>query len=168
MELPLQQKPERNFEFSNEKNGKKFIWKIKSVNDNLEIIIKDETSFLNSLYQRVFSKKELEKMNKFFILFDNMNSISLEIERRLKKNLYEFYEDTKNVSISFKIDIIDIKPIDLIIPVKENKDTNALIQQLFNYIKTVDEKVQLLEKENKEIKKELNLLKEKDKEKKVV
>ncbi len=168
MELPSHPKPERNFEFSNEKNGKKFIWNIKSVNDNLEIIIKDETSFLNSLYQRVFSKKELEKMNKFFILFDNMNSISLEIERRLKKNLYEFYEDIKNVSISFKIDIIDIKPIDLIIQVNKNKDTNELIQQLFNYIKTVDEKVQLLEKENKEIKKELNLLKDKEKKKKVL
>lgn len=167
MEAPKLQtsNPERNFEYFNEKNGKKFIWKIKVFKENIEFSIKDSTNFLNSQYQRIFSKKELEKMNKFFLIFEDMNSISLEIERRLKNNLYEFYEDSKNISITFKIEITEIKPIDFIIPLKETKDTNSLIQQLFDYIKKVDEKVQLLENENKEIKKELNLLKEKEKEK---
>ena len=63
---PLTASPESFFEFSNEKNGKKFIWKIKSFNESLEFNIKDSTSFLNFQYQKSFSKKELEKMNKFF------------------------------------------------------------------------------------------------------
>lgn len=87
-------------------------------------------------------------MNKFFLMFDDMNSISLEIERRLKNNLYECFEDGKIFSISFKIEISNIKQIDLVLPLKENKDTNLLIQQLFNHIKTIDERVKFLEKEN--------------------
>lgn len=162
---PLTANPESFFEFSNEKNGKKYIWKIKSFNENLEFNIKDSTSFFNFTYQKSFSKNELEKMNKFFLMFEDMNSISQEIQRRLKNNLYEFYEDNNNISIFFKIEIAGIKPIDFIIPRKENKDTNSLIQQLFDYIKKVDEKVQILEKENKEIKNELKLLKEKEEEK---
>lgn len=79
---------ERNLEFSNEKNGKKFIWKIKSFNGNLEFNIKDSTSFINPQFQRIFSKYELEKMNKFFLMFEDMNLVSEEIERRIKNNLY--------------------------------------------------------------------------------
>ena len=78
---------ERNLEFSNEKNGK-FIWKIKSFNGNLEFNIKDSTSFINPQFQRIFSKYELEKMNKFFLMFEDMNLVSEEIERRIKNNLY--------------------------------------------------------------------------------
>ena len=60
-------------------------------------------------------------MNKFFLMFDDMNSISLEIERRLKNNLYECFEDGKIFSISFKIEISNIKQIDLVLPLKEKK-----------------------------------------------
>ena len=162
----------RIFEFSNEKNGKKYDWKIKIIDENIEVNIVDRTSIFNSSFQRIYSKSELEKMNKFFLMFDDMNSISLEIERRLKNNLYECFEDGKIFSISFKIEISNIKQIDLVLPLKENKDTNLLIQQLFNHIKAIEERVKFLEKENQQIKKEnqqikeeLNLLKEKKKEK---
>ena len=60
-------------------------------------------------------------------MFEDMNSNSQEIQRRLKNNLYEFYEDNNNISIFFKIEIVGIKSIDFIIPRKENKDTNSLI-----------------------------------------
>ena len=66
----------------------------------------------------------------------------------MKNNLYECFEDGKIFSISFKIEISNIKQIDLVLPLKENKDTNLLIQQLFNHIKTIDERVKFLEKEN--------------------
>ena len=143
---------EEYFEFLNEKNGKKYKWEIRVINDSLDINIIDTTNMQNSQYQKTYSKNELEKINKFFLLFDDMNSISLEIEKRLKNGNYEFYKSDKSIRISIKIDIIGVKKIVLDIPIKENKDMNT-IKQLYKYIKDTEERVKILEKENEEIKK---------------
>ena len=150
---------EKYFEFLNEKNGKNFKWEIRVINDSLNINIIDTTNVLSSQYQKTYSKNELEKINKFFLLFDNMNSISLEIEKRLKNGNYEFYENDKSIHISLKIDIIDVNEINLDIPIKENKDISITIKQLYKYIKDTEERVKILEKENEEIKKENQIIK---------
>ena len=150
---------EKYFEFLNEKNGKNFKWEIRVINDSLNINIIDTTNVLSSQYQKTYSKNELEKINKFFSLFDDMNSISLEIEKRLKNGNYEFYENDKSIHISLKIDIIGVNEINLDIPIKENKDISITIKQLFKYIKDTEERVKILEKENEEIKKENQIIK---------
>ena len=88
-----------------------------------------------------------------------MNSISLEIEKRLKNGNYEFYENDKSIHISLKIDIIGVNEINLDIPIKENKDISITIKQLYKYIKDTEERIKILEKENEKIKKENQIIK---------
>ena len=150
---PISPSEENYFEFSNEKNGKKFNWKIKVIEDSLNINITDTTNIINSEYQKTYSKKELDNISKFFTLFNDMNVILLQIEGTLKKGYYEFYENDKSIQISLKTEIITLNKIDLDIPKKENKDMSIIIK-LYNYIRDIEEKVKILEKKNQEIKKE--------------
>ena len=143
-----------HFEFSNEKNGKKYNWQIKFINDSLDISITDTTNLVNSLYQKTYSKNELENISKLFILFDDMNLIFLQIEEILKNGKYEFYENDKSIKIFLKTDIIPVKKIELAIPIKKNKDMNITKKQLYKYIQETEERVKILEKENQEIKRE--------------
>ena len=149
---------DRLFKFSNEKNGKKYNWEIKLTNDSndyfLDINITDTTNIINSEYQKKYSKKELDDINRFFKFFDDMDSIFSQIETILKNGKYEFYENDKSIKISLKTDIITIREIELDIPIKEKKVKNITNEQLYNYIKETEERVKIHEKENKEIKKE--------------
>ena len=127
---------------TNEKNGKKYVW---------EIIVKDDTidiniNLLNLTYQKKFSKKELDTSDKNFLLFKDMNSLVLEIEKGLINKTYDFHENINNITISFIMN--NKNQIDLIIPLKEDRDNDFLLK--------LNKK---LEKENEELKKENQILK---------
>ena len=142
-----------------EKNGKKYDWDILLKGDNIDIYIIDKED--NLTYQKIFSKRELDNMNKNYLLFKDKYSFALEIEKRLVNRDYDFTENVNNIIISFKTD--NKKEVDLIIPLKDKKE-NFTLEELYNYIKEVDERVKKLEKENEEIKKENKMLKKENEE----
>ena len=118
---------------------------------------------INSLpplfYQNTYSRNDLEKLNKFFLMFDDINSISSEIERRIKENLYKFEINENEITIEFNIEIASIKSFTFKLPLKENKNINLLMNDMFKFVKDLDLKVKNLEYENKEIKNELKKIK---------
>jgi hypothetical protein len=142
-----------------EKNGKKYDWDILLKGDNIDIYIIDTKD--NLTYQKIFSKRELDNMNKNYLLFKDKYSFASEIEKRLVNRDYDFTENVNNIIISFKTD--NKKEVDLIIPLKDKKE-NFTLEELYNYIKEVDERVKKLEKENEEIKKENKILKKENEE----
>ena len=142
-----------------EKNGKKYDWDILLKGDNIDIYIIDKED--NLTYQKIFSKRELDNMNKNYLLFKDKYSFASEIEKRLVNRDYDFTENVNNIIISFKTD--NKKEVDLIIPLKDKKE-NFTLEELYNYIKEVDERVKKLEKENEEIKKENKILKKENEE----
>ena len=118
---------------------------------------------MNSLpplyYQNTYSRNDLEKSIKYFLMFDDINSITSEIERRIKENLYKFEVNQNEITIEFNIEIASIKSFSFKLPLKEKKDINSLVNELFKIVKNLDLKVQNLENENKEIKNELKEIK---------
>ena len=144
--------------YSNEKNGRKYDWKIVVIEDMINITIIDKTNSViddknNLTYTKKYYKKDLHEKNESFLLFNEMTSLALELEERLKNNTYDLYDNINDLTISFKKDDDkkQIKQFDIRVPIRENKDNNILFFKLFSYIKALDEKVKLLEKENQEI-----------------
>ncbi len=95
----------KTFEYSNEQNGKKYNWKFLTSFDSIEMNINEINSLLPFHYQTTYSRTDLEKLNKFFFMFDDINSISSEIERRIKENLYKFEINQNEITIEFNIEI---------------------------------------------------------------
>ena len=92
-------------------------------------------------------------------MFDDINSISSEIERRIKENLYKFEINENEITIEFNIEIASIKSFTFKLPLKENKNINLLMNDMFKFVKDLDLKVKNIEYENKEIKNELKEIK---------
>ena len=141
---------------SNEKNGKKYVWEIVVKNDTIDINIIDKYN-QNLTYQKKFSKSELDTSNKNFLLFKDMNSLALEIEKGLINKTYDFHENTNNITISFIMD--NKNQIDLIIPLKENGENDILLKlkKLEKENEDLKKENQILKKENEELKKKLNI-----------
>ena len=156
---PTSSKYLKTFEYSNEQNGKKYNWKFITSFDSIEMNINEINSLPPLFYQNTYSRNDLEKLNKFFLMFDDINSISSEIERRIKENLYKFEINENEITIEFNIEIASIKSFTFKLPLKENKNINLLINDIFKFVNDLDLKVKNLENENKEIKKELKEIK---------
>ena len=73
--------------------------------DSIEMNINEINSLPPLYYQTTYSRKNLEKLNKVFLIFDDINSISSEIERRIKENLYKFEINQNEITIEFNIEI---------------------------------------------------------------
>ena len=149
----------KTFEYSNLQNEKKYNWKFITSYDSIEMNIYEINSLPPLYYQNTYSRNDLEKLNKFFLMFDDIYSISSEIERRIKENLYEFEINEKELTITFNIEITSIKSFSFKLPLKENKNVNSLVNELFKIVKDLDLKIQNLENENKKIKTELKEIK---------
>ena len=71
-ESKQQEAPNYDFECSNEKNGRKYNWKIVVIEDTIGITITDkidENGKNNIIYSKKYSKKRIRrKESKFFIL----------------------------------------------------------------------------------------------------
>ena len=147
------------FECSNEKNGRKYNWKIIVIEDTIGITITDkidENGKSNIIYSKKYSKKELEEKNPNFLLFNEMTSLGSELEQRLKNNSYDLFDNISDITIAFKKEdkLNQLKKFEIRVPLRKNSDNYMLMLKLINYVKELNEKVQKLEKENKEIKKE--------------
>ena len=119
----------KTFEYSNEQNGKQYNQKLITSFDSIEMKIYEMNSLPPLYYQNTYSRNDLEKSIKYFLMFDDINSITSEIERRIKENLYKFEINDNEITIEFNIEIASIKSFSFNLTLKENKNINSLVNE---------------------------------------
>lgn len=129
-------------------------------NNNLIISVYQINSFPSNQYEGEFSKSYLEKLSKFFLLFDNLEDSLPALKNKLEKKeiLISLNEDI--FKLTFQLNIMNLK--DPSFELKKKKgDLNSTIQSLCEIIQQIREKNIEYENEIKELKNEIKEIKEK-------
>ena len=162
----------KSFDISIDIDGKIFDIHLNYKSNIININIYEKNSIPLKKFEKSFTKKEFEGINKFFRIFDD----NLEIYNKIIElfNKKKFIGKIKEEEIIFEIknDLVDFS---LNIPlIKENKDINEIVKHLSTFVKdlkeennVLKEKINQLEnkcekntEEIKELKKEINKFKE--------
>ena len=130
------------FECSNEKDGRKYNWKIGVTEDIINITITDKTNNIENYktsikYRKKYSKKELDEKNQNFLIFNEMTSLAKELEERLTNNTYDLSDNINDITISFKKedDNKQIRQFDIKVPIRQNSDSNLLMSKILIILK---------------------------------
>ena len=147
------------------KNEKILNLQITYKSDNIIYYVEEQNSIPPKIYEKSYSKNDLDKINKIFKIFDNNIEVFNKICELFKgKKINEILEEEK-IIFEHKGDFTNFS---LEIPIKENKDINILINNLYKIVKELKNennelknKQEKTEKEIEELKKENNILKNK-------
>ena len=155
-------------------NEKKYKIIISQISKNLLI----KSILLNSLppieYEKEYSKNDLNKISKFFKMFDDVDDLIPEITSRIEKNKFKIIINENIFQIDFCVDIKNINDFSLFLQKKKNIVTIEYLYDLINNVINEINELKIdnkqLKNENKELKKEINdlkkIIKEKEQEKK--
>ena len=124
---------------------------LKYENNNLNITCLEINSIPSNKYEMKYSKKDLEKISKFFILFDNIEDSLPELINQIEKKEIIINTTSSSLQITFKINILNCKDFTLEL-LKQKNDVDTTIESLC-------ETVNYLKNENVELKKEINEIK---------
>ena len=166
-------KVENSYKIISDKNHS-FNLIFQNLNSSIQIIASYEDNLLTHYYEKKLIFDEL-KNNKLLGLCDSIDEIYDELIHNLNKNQTKIIEETNQIIINIPTDHIKIKEIlfDVYEKIKNDKETiNELLSIISNLkeeindlktnkIENINEKINNLEKENKEIKKDNSTLKEK-------
>ena len=117
--------------------------------------INDNIYLLKYFYENNFSLSDLKSLNKFFCLFDNIPDMMKELEKWLKPNRYNVFEDTENkiAKIQIKVPILqNFENVELTLNQKTYSKENLfeiLCKNVANISKDYEFRINKLEKENK-------------------
>ena len=145
-----------------------------NLNSSIQIIASYQDNLLTHYYEKNLIFDEL-KNNKLLGLCDSIDEIYDELIHNLNKNQTKIIEETNQIIINIPTDHIKIKEMLFIVFEKIKNDKETINELLFiisnlkeeindlktNKIENINEKVNNLEKENKEFKKDNSTLKEK-------
>ena len=121
-------------------------------NELLTIRINKQNTILKNIYEKTFSKQELDDSNKYFLLFNNILEIFNKFVDLLKSNFFEGEIKNEEIILKVKTILIDFS---LNIPMKENFEMNEFMKQLNEQNIELKRKIKELE-ENKD-KKEIEI-----------
>ena len=166
-------KVEHSYKIISDKNNS-FNLIFQNLNSSIQIIASYEDNVLTHYYEKNIIFDELKK-NKLLALCDSIDEIYDEIIHNLNKNQTKIIEETNQIIINIPTDHIKIKEILFIVyeKIKNDKETiNELLSIISNLkeeindlktnkIENINEKINNLEKENKEFKKDNSTLNEK-------
>ena len=166
-------KVEHSYKIISDKNNS-FNLIFQNLNSSIQIIASYEDNVLTHYYEKNIIFDEL-KQNKLLALCDSIDEIYDELIHNLNKNQTKIIEETNQIIINIPTDNLKIKEILFVVyeKIKNDKETiNELLsivsnlKQEINDLKTnkienINEKINNLEKENKEFKKDNSILKEK-------
>ena len=166
-------KVEHSYKIISDKNNS-FNLIFQNLNSSIQIIASYEDNVLTHYYEKNIIFDEL-KQNKLLALCDSIDEIYDELIHNLNKNQTKIIEETNQIIINIPTDHIKIKELLFIVneKIKNDKETiNELLsiisnlKQEINDLKTnkienINEKINNLEKENKEFKKDNSTLNEK-------
>ena len=127
-------------------------------NNNLIISVYQINSFPSNQYEGEFSKSYLEKLSKFFLLFDNLEDSLPALKNKLEKKeiLISLTEDI--FKLTFQLNIMNLK--DPSFELKKKKEYENEIKELKNEIKEIKEKLLPLKEENNKKEKEKDVFKD--------
>ena len=151
--------------------------------ENLEIQAKELSFEANHFYIKLYSLKELQTINKYFGIFDNINEVISFFEETIEEKNASLKLDNKGIILTFKIN--KIRKGEELISLNLNKkllSINDICDKLKEKIKNLDKRVCEIErfkndiikiKEEKEeevnkLKDEIKILKEENKKKDLI
>ena len=121
-------------------------------NELLTIRIIKQNTILKNIYEKTFSKQELDDSNKYFLLFDNILEIFNKFVDLLKNNFFEGEIKNEEIILKVKTILIDFS---LNIPMKENFEMNEFMKQLNE--QNIELKRKIKELEENKAKKEIEI-----------
>ena len=113
-------------------------------NQLLTIRINQENLILKSIYEKTFSKQELDELNKYFILFDDILEIFNKFVDLFQNNFFKGERKEEEIILQVKNILIDFS---LNIPKKGNIEMNEFMKQLNEENIELKKKIKELEKE---------------------
>ena len=160
-------------EFSKEIKINEKIYKIIISQNSKNLLIKSIP--LNSLipieYEKEFTKNDLDKISKFFKMFDDINDLIPEITYRIEENKFKININENNFQIDFYLGIKNINDFSLILQKKKNLITVDYLYDLINNVINEINELKIdnknIKNENQELKKEINELKKELKDKEI-
>ena len=165
-EAPL---PIMSPKFINEKN-----YKVKLNDIEYNLLIRSDNESINFLlspltiknlysYEEIYNCEKLSKINKIFLAFDSIETISQSIEQMIENNKYSIKEKNENVEINLKVSLFE-KLIDInLILKKKNINQNQINNNIFGQLTDLNDKIEKIMKENKNLNDEIHVLKEENK-----
>ena len=129
------------------KKNEIFFLTIKQKNDKIELIINCQNSFPGIYYTQEFSLNDLQKISKYFIIFETVDECFSDLKQKFDDNNYEMILNNINEKITIKIKTnIANKDFNLDIPVKKleeekiyNKFIYSNLKQNLNYYNDEDD-----------------------------
>ena len=139
--------------------GKKFLLKLSYNNEILCFNIVEDKSLSLKEYILYQNHEELKTIDKYFMLFENIEEIFNSLKRLISDNNLSLIKEKNDIKIKIKNSLTN-KHFIINIPQKE-KNINNKINTLFNCIISLNKKVNDLENQIKDIKNEMISLKNK-------
>ena len=124
------------FVFSKEININEKAFKIIISKNSQKLLIKSIP--LNTLipiqYEKEFTKNDLNKISKFFKMFDDIDDLIPEIISRLEKNKFKIIVNENIFQIDFCLDIKNINDFSFFLQKKKNTITVEYLYDLINSV----------------------------------
>ena len=167
METPKLISPQDNIlkqtKFEYAKENLKYSIGIKVKNTEIAFFIEEKESIPADKFEAKFSKEELNKLAKYFLMLDNLEECFDELEKFIKQKDYELKKKENKIMLTFMTGIKN-KTIELEIPLKKKK-IEEVVNELTVVIKQQQKEIEELKKiqsvqEYHKLLKELNDLKE--------
>lgn len=127
----------------------------------LSILIEEKDSFPNNSYFLSETLSELQKIDKYFTYFENINEMASSLHESLKNKTINIKLNNNKCELEINNPILN-KKFKVNIPIKEKSIKNE-ISDIIPKIEELNLKVQKLEKENAELVAKVNYLMEKEK-----
>ena len=131
---------------------------LKYENNNLNITCLEINSIPSNKYEMKYSKKDLEKISRFFIIYDNIEDSLPELINQIEKKEIIINTTSSSLQITFKIKILNFKDFTLEL-LKQKNDVETTVEFLCETVNYLKNENMELKNENVELKKEINELK---------
>ena len=152
--IPTENTHSINLQYDN----KNFKITLKNENNNLYINCLDISSIPTNKYEMKYSKKDLEKISKFFIFYDNIEDSLPELINQIEKKEIIIKTTSSSFQITFKIKLLNCKDFTLEL-LKEKNDINTTIEVLCETVHYLKSENMELKNKNNQFEKEINELK---------
>ncbi len=131
---------------------------LKYENNNLNITCLEINSIPSNKYEMKYSKKDLEKISRFFIIYDSIEDSLPELINQIEKKEIIINTTSSSLQITFKIKLLNFKDFTLEL-LKQKNDVETTIEFLCETVNYLKNENMELKNENVELKKEINELK---------
>ena len=126
-------------------------------NEEMELTINDTKTQSNPFFSNSFTLKQLQNLNNYFKMFDKMDDVITNLINLFEENKFKLLINDKSIIIDFFPGIIIKGEIKFILNLRE-KTTNEKINDLTILTSSILKRLDILEKENSELKEKVREL----------